>query len=498
MSVLLANPALFAAPMGIAASTIDVVPEAIMTLVGLEDDVQTEALEQIATELAAQSDTIELGTALRAEIPDFLNPNSEPTRMHFISRLKEHDALVQRVLRGMTVQTAIDEESDDLVLPFSHDIRAAFLGVRDFDVFAGHFELEHNPIEWLLRHEVATGLISEGEAQLAEQRLANILLEVDERLKADRAASGDIYEDPELTPQERLSTVYEVLDEWQLLGSKNGHKSLFTQNLLSGDLDCDDSCLVVLAIAFEYDWPVRLVPRRDHAILRYDDGRLTFNMDFGQILTDEHYQREDERPLQGLEEDEIYSLFYFNIGIALSDQERYEQAIPYFREAILLKPEEASFWTNRGVAEYHLEQLPQAILSFLKALDLDSHDADTQYYLGMSLLETEQFDEADRRFRSASLRFTQDPRFPYGRGVIAYELDNFERAVRHFEHAFQLGLIESEAVTEALLYAGYSYYKLGKYGKALDALEDALSLDPDLTEAQEYLERVQLHLDSSD
>jgi tetratricopeptide (TPR) repeat protein len=461
---------------------------ALSTLLGLETPQVVSSLETIAVHFEQEAQLPELATKIREAIAEGVQDDFEEPLIHMnlVRLLKDHEPVIQGVLDGLLTATEADpDDQHPRLQDNAPKIRAAFFGELE-ESYQSPFERPNNPIDWLLRLEEASRYVTVGQIRRVRSFLKFLLASVKARLNED------------LSPEKKLRLPYWVLERMGYLEEKTGHKSLFTENVLAKTLDCDDSCLAVLAIAHEMQWPVSLVIRRDHTILRWDDGETTFNMDFGIINPDSYYENQDPRPLRGLTHDQLQALFYFNLGLTRMDREKYEEAIPYFKEAICLYPDESLFYVNRGVAEYQLEFYNKAIERLQKALTLDPYDLEAQYYLGMSYFETEQWEDATRILEAAMTANPEDPRFYFGRALIHYEKDEFPLAITLFQQALALGIADSSLACVASYHFGLCYFHLRQYDVALKHLEEAWALDNTFADALYDIGLTELRLGHKD
>jgi tetratricopeptide (TPR) repeat protein len=68
-----------------------------------------------------------------------------------------------------------------------------------------------------------------------------------------------------------------------------------------------------------------------------------------------------------------------NLGIALSNLGRHEEAIASFEEALNIQPDNHYAWNNRGVVLLKLGRLDEALTSFNKALVFNPYNTDALY-----------------------------------------------------------------------------------------------------------------------
>jgi cytochrome c-type biogenesis protein CcmH/NrfG len=83
-----------------------------------------------------------------------------------------------------------------------------------------------------------------------------------------------------------------------------------------------------------------------------------------------------------------------NYGAVLMDADRLDEAIPFFKQAISLKPDFADAWNNLGIATLRQGQAEQAVPYFSEAIRLRPEDISTNMNMGAALIERGRFDEA--------------------------------------------------------------------------------------------------------
>ncbi|MCX5751813.1 MAG: tetratricopeptide repeat protein [Candidatus Saganbacteria bacterium] len=88
-----------------------------------------------------------------------------------------------------------------------------------------------------------------------------------------------------MSEKEKLLLVYQVLAEKKYILRDQDDIS-FISNLLRGELDCDTSSFVALAVAQELDIPAQLVILPEHVFIRLADGT---NIDAGKTHPDKFY-----------------------------------------------------------------------------------------------------------------------------------------------------------------------------------------------------------------
>jgi tetratricopeptide (TPR) repeat protein len=213
----------------------------------------------------------------------------------------------------------------------------------------------------------------------------------------------------------------------------------------------------------------------------------------------------DDKPLQGV----CLNL----IGAAIGMQDRHEEALSCFDEAIRLNPDFAEAWYDKGATLGKLGQHGEALSCFDEAIRLNRDYAQAWHHKGTPLDELGQHEEALSCYDEA-IRLKPDfPEAWYDKGVTLANLGRHEEALSSYDEAIrlepdfaeawynkgvtlgQLGRDEEavscydEAIRLNRDYAqawnnkGTMLGKLGRYKEALSCFDDAAKLKPDHTEA---------------
>jgi ribosomal protein S12 methylthiotransferase accessory factor len=133
----------------------------------------------------------------------------------------------------------------------------------------------------------------------------------------------------------------------------------------------------------------------------------------------------------------------------------------------------------------------EAIVHFDKALELNPETEDLPYiysYKGSCLKDLERYDEAIKVLEQGRREDDERPDLHNLLGVCHFKKGDYRTAITHFERAVHLN--PASATDYANL--GVNYCKLGKNNEAKQFLTLALTLDPSLQFAQEYLDNIAL------
>jgi Flp pilus assembly protein TadD len=211
---------------------------------------------------------------------------------------------------------------------------------------------------------------------------------------------------------------------------------------------------------------------------------------------------------------------HFNLGAALQQKGKIEEAVSHFRRALQINPRSYLAHTNLGAALQELGQSEQAISHYRRALRINPDYFNARYNLGNLLLREGGIEEAISHFREAlrsqpddagahnslgsalgmqgklaeaAASFEQaarlDPENPDAHANLAYTLaaqGDSQRAVFHYEQSLRLNPDNADAHYRL----GILLANQGKLRQAAAHFEQALRLNPKHAEAHENLRRV--------
>jgi predicted O-linked N-acetylglucosamine transferase (SPINDLY family) len=166
-------------------------------------------------------------------------------------------------------------------------------------------------------------------------------------------------------------------------------------------------------------------------------------------------------------------------GAALLNQGRPEQALEYFRCALVNHPEDALTCYNSGLAYHTLKDYARATAYYRKALNYWPGWVDAHHNLGQAY-------EAQSRFQSAMVTYEKalalDPTYfksAFRLSLLYRRLGKTAKAVR----AIQKAVRAKPDSAEALCTLGMMYREQNRFDEALVCLEQALCIDPELAPA---------------
>jgi protein O-mannosyl-transferase len=181
---------------------------------------------------------------------------------------------------------------------------------------------------------------------------------------------------------------------------------------------------------------------------------------------------------------------HYNLGIALSNQGKTDEAIAHYREAIELRPSYAEAHYNLGRLLARKGQLDDAVTHYEKALEINPADAEAQNNLGVTLFGSGRVDEAIAHYQEA-LKIRPD--YAEASCNLASALlskGDLDGAIAYYSMC--LALLPNQAEPEynlasALLRKGRTDEAIAHYKKALELRPDSADAHANLGSA--FLEK---------
>ncbi|MEE9370204.1 MAG: tetratricopeptide repeat protein [Sedimentisphaerales bacterium] len=285
---------------------------------------------------------------------------------------------------------------------------------------------------------------------------------------------------------------------------------------------CLSLSMLYLSLGERLGLPLYGVVVPSHFFVRYDDGRVRFNIETtgkGGNAPDEHYVDKFKVP----EGDNIYMLnlnkrqtlgcFFNNLGNTYSDIGDTKTALVAFEIAVEINPSLSECRTNLGNIYLQKDRINDAIYEYEAALNINPGDAKTHNNIGNAYTKRgwlsnaishyresigldPNFTEAYRNLASA---YSRDER--YGQAVVVLrqaidlepknallysqlgdvyrQMGDCEKAIFQYEKALR---IKGE-LANAYYGIGVCYNKFGMFEDEIEAYKRALSIKPDMAAA---------------
>ncbi len=182
-------------------------------------------------------------------------------------------------------------------------------------------------------------------------------------------------------------------------------------------------------------------------------------------------------PQDGLERIEAPAAdFYrlFDVAIQLAKSKQFDQAVPAWRKALELSPDDARAHNNLGVALTENGKIDEAIAEYRKSLELDAGSSQTHNNLGSALAEQGKMAEATALFQHALELDPDNPRAHNNLGGALAESGRLPEAIQHLRRGVE---IEPD-LADGHNNLGAALARSGALDEALPHLEKAVALAP--------------------
>ena len=127
-----------------------------------------------------------------------------------------------------------------------------------------------------------------------------------------------------------------------------------------------------------------------------------------------------------------------NSGIALTEANRPNEAIPFFRKALVMEPKNPLLWLNLGIAQQKTGDYEEALDSFQRSAYIDDTKAEAWGSMGLIYYELEQFESSEECYQNAIMRDPNSPKIWNNLGVLYFSEGSYEEARHCFEEALTL------------------------------------------------------------
>ena len=176
-------------------------------------------------------------------------------------------------------------------------------------------------------------------------------------------------------------------------------------------------------------------------------------------------------------------LAHNNLGFALSNARKREEATAHYKEAIRSKPRYENAYFNLGNNLSAQGRTDEAILCYQEALKLQPNYAKAHNNLAALLFSKKMFKEAIGHYREALKTDPTNSLTHYNLGVAWMSIDHFEDAIGQFQEAVRI----NPRFIDAHNAWGIALARSGKTGEAIDHFREALRIKPDFRGAEDNL-----------
>ena len=176
-------------------------------------------------------------------------------------------------------------------------------------------------------------------------------------------------------------------------------------------------------------------------------------------------------------------LAHNNLGFAISQQGKIDEAIAHYLEALRIKTDYLEARYNMGFALSRQGKIDDAIACYQEALRIKPDYVKARYNLGIALFVQGKIDEAIAHYQEA-LRVKPDfVEAYYNLGIALFVKGEIDEAISHYQKALRI----KPDFAEAHCNLGIALDRQGKTGKAISHYVKALRIRPDYTRARYIL-----------
>jgi protein O-mannosyl-transferase len=177
----------------------------------------------------------------------------------------------------------------------------------------------------------------------------------------------------------------------------------------------------------------------------------------------------------------------YNLGHALGQQRRYDEAIPHFAEALRIKPDFFDALINMGITLSEQGKPAEAITYYQRSLDVEPNSAKAHMQLALALVTQKRADDALQQFYKALELSPNDADIRTNLGLMLARLGKLSEAAAQLNEALRLNPNSAEAHNNL----GLVFLANGQPEKSIEYFSAALRLKPDLSVARDNLKRAQ-------
>jgi tetratricopeptide (TPR) repeat protein len=180
---------------------------------------------------------------------------------------------------------------------------------------------------------------------------------------------------------------------------------------------------------------------------------------------------------------------YNNLGVALSEQGKIQEAIPLYKKAITMDNHYPDPHNNLAVAYSMVGKMDLAIDTLKHAIRIHPYYPEAYNNLASFYIARKDFDQAEKLLNFALQMRPYYGKAYYNLGKIYIEKGNFEKALECFRTACTKADLDTEA--------GYQVYanaaiNLKRYDEAIFAVRRLLSFNPSSLDLQQKLAQIYL------
>ncbi|MHC4395603.1 MAG: tetratricopeptide repeat protein [Planctomycetota bacterium] len=169
------------------------------------------------------------------------------------------------------------------------------------------------------------------------------------------------------------------------------------------------------------------------------------------------------------------SNMYYNLGVILANEGRFDEAVMNYRQALRISPNIFNAQSNLGIILFEQGEYDQAIECFKKAVQLKPDDHSTHHNLGLAYLRQGKLDKAEELFQGALQIKSDWPQTHNKLGTVYLQQGKLDKATTHLEYSVELKPDQPEVHRDL----GLLFHQQGNFERVLYHWQKALELIPD-------------------
>ena len=176
-------------------------------------------------------------------------------------------------------------------------------------------------------------------------------------------------------------------------------------------------------------------------------------------------------------------LAHYNLGVALAQAGRFEDAIPHYEQALRVRPDFADIHNNLGVALRRIGRVDAAIGQYQQALRIKPDFAEAHNNLGLALAQQGKLDEAIAQYQQAVQIKPDDADAHWNLGCALLQSGKAEEAIPHLQWRLRTNPDDAPVLSKL----GTALTVVGRVHEAMAYFDRGLRLAPDNAETQNNL-----------
>jgi len=172
-------------------------------------------------------------------------------------------------------------------------------------------------------------------------------------------------------------------------------------------------------------------------------------------------------------------LAHHNLGVALVEQGRPQEAVGHYRRSITIKSDFPDAYVNLGVALQRMGRLDEAMAQYRRGLMFQPDDPEAHMNLGVALTEKGRLQEATAHFGKALAADPLDAETHFNCANALRLAGKVDEAALHYRRAVAF----EPGYAEAYINLGATLLAAGRAAEAVRELRQAVSVNPTAVEA---------------